>query len=488
MKGNMGKIVVAALAVLAVVALVAFAGPADAGKPRDNNGDFLGNGFPSGPHFNLNMLGKRDNFSCPAPVFEVLIDGNGDEDEGTAQTQAECEAEGDTCGDQVFSNVIFMPRKDDPISSNFTDPITILVESGRKGPKSNPDATELEVTDWCTESFADFGEGGQGDGATVRLPKDPDGYAVYSRITGRPGDGDGATFTFEDRELKLVEDEFGNDLLLIGLINEDGAFTPTGEQLTRFDTTKNGRGVRMATDITALFQFVGTACNINDVTGFCVDESGNDILDGSGNPVCFPRVDENGIVKQVCCAGANLDSNGDVSPALTCPDDPADPSDGYAYCLDIAGLNADLTAYECSVAYQFEDLSAVCLPDGSNSATCNAANNGDGICEIDETCIPDLIIGQVEDLSAVCLPDGSNSETCNAANNGDGICDPAETCQLGDAALCEAIPQCRTFTENDGQWIFNIADFVNLQLNTENNGSYNVKLRFYPLPLNTDAQ
>lgn len=439
--------------------VVAFSAPADAGKPRNGGGDFLGNGFPSGPHFNLLLLGKKDHFSCPAPVFEVLADGNGDGDLGAAQTQAQCDAEGDTCGAQVFGNVVFMPRKDDPLSSNYADPITILIESGRKGPKSSPAASELEVTDWCTESFVDFGANGQGDGATLRLPKDPEGYAVYARITGKPGDGDGATFSLEGRELKLVEDQFGNDLLLLGLINEDGAFTPDGQQLTRFDSTKSGKGAQTATDITALFQFVGTACNVNDVTGFCVDENGNDILDQNGDPVCFDRVDENGIVKQICCGGANLDSNGEALPAPTCPSDPSDPSDGYAFCADNAVLNVDQTAYQCPVSYEFDSL----------------------------------VVGEVEDLDATDVANGGTCDTnlgCfpDPDNDGDGICEPAETCELGDAALCEAVPQCRTFTESDGQWIFNIADFVNLELNSENNGSYNVQIRFYPLPLNTDAQ
>ena len=31
--------------------------------------------------------------------------------------------------------------------------------------------------------------------------------------------------------------------------------------------------------------------------------------------------------------------------------------------------------------------------------------------------------------------------------------------------------------------IFNIADFVDVLFNVKNNGTYNVNLRFYPLPL-----
>jgi len=40
---------------------------------------------------------------------------------------------------------------------------------------------------------------------------------------------------------------------------------------------------------------------------------------------------------------------------------------------------------------------------------------------------------------------------------------------------------CKRF---DDEWIFNIADFVTVLFGVENNGSYIVKVRFYPLPLN----
>ncbi len=37
---------------------------------------------------------------------------------------------------------------------------------------------------------------------------------------------------------------------------------------------------------------------------------------------------------------------------------------------------------------------------------------------------------------------------------------------------------CRTY---ENEWVFNIADFVGLLTTLENNGAYNIKLRFYPL-------
>ena len=54
---------------MGLVGLVAMgmATAAFAGKPTDSAGEFLGNGYPGGPHFNLNLLGKKDHFTCPPP-------------------------------------------------------------------------------------------------------------------------------------------------------------------------------------------------------------------------------------------------------------------------------------------------------------------------------------------------------------------------------------------------------------------------------------
>ncbi len=83
----------------------------------------VNNGFPSGPHFNLNIIGKKDGFTCPAQEY---LNGN-----------------------PVYGNVIFVPEvtKNNP---SLQDPVQIIFESGLKGPKSAPTITELQVRDWCT--------------------------------------------------------------------------------------------------------------------------------------------------------------------------------------------------------------------------------------------------------------------------------------------------------------------------------------------------
>jgi len=87
------------------------------------------------------------------------------------------------------------------------------------------------VTDWCTESFPDAGAV-TGDGAMFRLPANAGGYAVYARITGKPG-GDGEpTVTFNQGEFTYVEDESGNDLILVGSF-KDGATRSTARVRSR---------------------------------------------------------------------------------------------------------------------------------------------------------------------------------------------------------------------------------------------------------------
>ena len=195
---------------------------ASAAKPVDGDGIPFGNGAPSGHHYNLILLGKQAHFACSAPHYDEF-------------------------GNQVYGNVIFMPRE------QGNDPITILMESGAKGPKGNVGASVLEVIDWCTESFPDYGEN-QGDQAVLRLPK-ADAYAVYARILGKPGD-DGEPSAHLAPDLAYVEDESGTDLVLLGLVDRNGTatFSSDGETIyrTSTDSSRRGRGAQKFTNLTAL--------------------------------------------------------------------------------------------------------------------------------------------------------------------------------------------------------------------------------------------
>lgn len=357
----MKKIVLFCVPTLFVLGLLA--------SPTFAGNNLLGNGFPSGPHFNLIIHGKNDNFTtCPAAKYEVTDPGTsgvliGTIVEGSCPATATCQ--------QVFGNVINVPR-------GWGDgPIEILMESGRKGPKSNPGTTELEVTDWCTKDI-------DGDAAVLRLPQDSDGYAVYARILGKPGDGGGPTFKFTSRELVLVEDEMGNDLLGLGLITDNSIINFDGSELTRWDTAKNGKGVQKAKNITEIFEFTGQACAINDQSTFCASGGCSD------GPV-------------VCCVPFVEQQNGTFVENSVC-------QEPYGACVNQTDTNGD-TILDClaTITYQVA--------------------------------------------------------------NGDPV--EAQT-------VCPVSTQCKNFED---KWIFNIADFVNVLFGIDPDGSYNVQIRFYPLPL-----
>lgn len=319
------SLVFAAASVLVWEAHVVYAG---------NN--LLGNGFPSGPHFNLVILGKKEGFTCPTPADYLA---------GTPD-----------------QNVIYVPRVGDDIS--------ILMESGAKGPKNNPTQETLKVTDWCSQTL-------DGDAATVMLPKSADGYAVFGRMHGKPGDDGGPTFQFTSRQFDLVQDEFGNDLIALGLITGTGIEDLDGNLLQRWDGSGKGKGVLKAKDITAIFQYTGTVCAINDTDTLC--------LDGG----CT-------VLKTVCCAPLEDSGDGTLVVASSCEDPDLV---GFGGCVD----------------------------------------------QIDGACPAEIPYG-----------DGTTTTVC-----------PVD-------AMCKELTDA---------WIFNVADFVNVLYNAENDGSYNIQLRFYKLPL-----
>lgn len=325
--------------ILASLIMALFALNSSAGKPTDDDGIYLGNGFPSGPHFNLIIHGKKLSFQCPDPDYFFLVetDNNGDGDEGTLVE--ECDAE-DICSvttTQHYGNSVFTPRDGRNVQIQF--------ESGRKGPKSNPDSSTLEVTDWCTKPF-------DNDAANIRIPKDPDGYAVYARVTGKPTEG---SFSVFGRSLTLVETETDgelSDLLFLGVVTETGVFLGTELEPV---TATGGKGKNKGTEITSIFEFTGQVCYTSDLDPACTDGG------------CF---------SQFYC----------------CPQD--------------------------------------------ESASCE-----------------------------VVPPDTDPLTYCPALHDGSWL--PTEF-------FCH---------EYEDDWIFNIADFVNVLFDVKNDDTYNIQIRFYPLPL-----
>ena len=351
--------------------------PSMAGKPTDANGNFIGNGYPSGPHFNLNIHGKDPSFQCPDPTYYLQVTEDGDPNDGIGlgDLVKDCPA-GYACvetTEQIYGNVINVPRDGSDVQ--------IYVESGRKGPKSAPDAATLEVTDWCTKPFDQ-------DAASFRLPANPDGYAVYSRVTGKPVDGQ--YFEVFGRELTVVEVECQAtdpdcpaggvyDLLLLGVVTEDGAFVQVGGGDGNFERVdgsdgRGGNGVKNATDVTGMFEFSGQVCYVYADDPACLD-SACDAID-----YCCP-VDANDLFYNGACL----------------------PKEDPLFWDSLAG------SYDCSVQ--------------------------------------------------------------------DGI--PEGTVWIDETFYCH---------EYQDAWIFNIADFVEVLFDVRNNETYNIKLRFYPLPLQESRQ
>jgi hypothetical protein len=224
MKRNMIILVSVLLAVtLAVGGSIAMAAqPPDKGKPpHAGEGNQLiprPNGFPAGPHFNLNIHGKKAGYNC------TETSGGG---------------------------------------SIFVDeygPATIQYVTNKKSSVEN-----LTVLDPCA---VDNGT------AKVQLPYEADGYFVFGRILGKPnhGQSDNASsvILYPNVVVQACNDtgyntsDFANltscddSLLALGFILYNQVYLAENETYVRFDpTVTKGKGKSKATDITALFTYVG---------------------------------------------------------------------------------------------------------------------------------------------------------------------------------------------------------------------------------------
>lgn len=199
-----------------------------------------GNGFPCGEHYNLNIISKKDGFSCP-------------DEYNTDQ------------------NVIYIPVDNDPT----VEPIQIYMESGKK--KDMDNYTEFKVTDWC----AGFGD----SNSYLKLPANSDGYAVYARAVGKLGED--LNIEIFDPNLDFVKDENQNNLLALGLITRDGVtpyFSPDPVKIER----KKGGKANKAVPITDLFLWTGNICYFSDtdITGYqcCIDTDSDGAYDDCVDP------------------------------------------------------------------------------------------------------------------------------------------------------------------------------------------------------------
>jgi hypothetical protein len=209
--------------ILIAVLMLVSAIPVMAAKPVDQNGIPIGNGFPSGKHFNLNIHGK-----------DLSSD--------------------DPCTHEPGGNSVFIDLYGTSI---------IEYQSNKKS-----SLTELTAVDPCAS----------GDGkVSVALPTKVtivdevtlisetvpvDGYYVYGRIQGKPQNGkndpqERSNILFSPN---VVTDAYNldEDLVVLGLITWNATYYPGDEVFYRFeDPTGKGRGKSKAREMSHLFQYTG---------------------------------------------------------------------------------------------------------------------------------------------------------------------------------------------------------------------------------------
>ena len=230
------------LSVAFILILLSLFNPAMAAKPLPVIG--FSNGYPSGPHDNLNIHGKSD-FTCDA-------------------------SEG---GNSVFI-------------SEYGDS-TITYVTNRKS-----SVTELIVLDKCSESFDETP-------AKVQLPYEYEGFYVFAAIKATPNNGNNAEESSVILSPNLVRQACNDtdpanpdfptytecpsdDLLALGLIVGNNLYEATDIGFVRFeDPDAKGRGKSTGKDITDLFKWTGWVFDAS------LDISEDGIIDANDVPLSY---------------------------------------------------------------------------------------------------------------------------------------------------------------------------------------------------------
>jgi hypothetical protein len=208
--GNVG--VLAGVSLCLATAPVLAAGTASVLDPHTETLAALGNGYPGGPHFDVTVVAEAAGFRCS----------------------------GGELGAGLSGGRIFVPADGRRVR--------VLVEWTQPGSGRSPGETSVEVVDACT------GFTGPDDPATLRLPGQARGYAVFARSGGKPtAPGSGRIC---DPEISRVAapDVSVDPLFFLGVVNTEGVFTATDQF---FD---HPPGRQTTKDITGLFLWSGMMC------------------------------------------------------------------------------------------------------------------------------------------------------------------------------------------------------------------------------------
>ena len=461
----------------------------------------LSNGAPSGPHHNLNILGKKVDFNC-------------DESEG--------------------GGVVFTPT--------FTDALEVM-EQQTISFVSNKKSTneELFAIDPCTEHFSPIQE----DGALVHLPSKFDGqtvtfYEVYMAIKGKPENGGSPSkFVFSNPTITQACNivEAGDTILTTDSDFDDPLVNFNLEKHTNID----GDGIFQSNEIVYL-------------------DNGNGVVDGGDTRLANAQLANNGGVPlengstpvvgdsdfdDPIIAFAANEKFGDVNPTNGAYDI------GEAIYLDfepdgmVSELDTRLFVPEGSEALSCDSADAVTAlgtvtnngafvnvegelerftPEAEQDENPHGKKVGKGksrfidmsglfratgaICDATILDTWDLLVDglltredfdaghddtdlDAADLTAVGIPGDTAMKIADAT--ADAIAGGGQA--PGDAESLDAIintdAEFAAFLENEfggtfncvafyNAWVFTIADIVEERLDIDNDGATTVQMRFYP--------
>jgi hypothetical protein len=249
------------------------------------------NGFPAGPHFNLNIHGKKAGYMC-------------NETPG---------------GGSVFVDEY--------------GPATIQYVTNKKS-----SVTSLTVLDPCAVN----------DGkAKVQIPYEADGYFVFGRILGKPNHGQNgnasSVILYPNVVIQACNDtgyntsafanltSCNNPLLALGFILRNQVYLVENETYVRFDPgVTKGKGKSKATDITALFTYVGWVVHPD--------------LDISG-----PNGTPDGVIDEYDIPEDDYDNNNATAPNRDYN------NDGFIDAVDVEDWLTDMAALDPPMAWYFSE-------------------------------------------------------------------------------------------------------------------------------------
>lgn len=221
-KGGKGMKKKFSMSLLVTALAVLWAFPALAAKPTPT--DPNPNGFPSGPHYNLNIIGKKAGFTgC-----DIAVDPE--------------------TGDFIYGGVVFTPQGS--LGTPAGGDLLFRSGSGKKALViEDLDPNALQVIDPCATAF-------DGDAAEVVLPPNPNGHWVYARALGKLTDNPSMTI-----KPSLIQASSTDDTVIyLGLVTPDGFTRADGYTVTR---QKGGKS-NAAINISDLFSWSGFVCYETD--------------------------------------------------------------------------------------------------------------------------------------------------------------------------------------------------------------------------------